>query len=69
MSLANIATHDYFLFLHDDMYICPNWDEVLVKEINTYNHNNFYLSGIMIEKGEGHISYNFGDDYKNFDEG
>ena len=66
--LANIATHDYFLFLHDDMYICPYWDEVLEKEINTFNHNNFYLSGIMIEKGEGHISYNFGDDYKNFDE-
>ena len=66
--LANIATHDYFLFLHDDMYLCPNWDEVLEKEIKTFNHNNFYLSGIMIEKGEGHISYNFGNDFKDFDE-
>ena len=66
--LANIAKHDYLLFLHDDMYVCPNWDDVLIKEIGSYSHNNFYLSGVMIERGEGHISYNFGDNYKNFEE-
>ena len=66
--LAKEAKHDYLLFLHDDMYICPGWDEILVNEINSYNHNNFYLSGVMIERTNGHINFNYGDNYKNFDE-
>lgn len=66
--LAKSATNDYLLFLHDDMYICPNWDNILVNEINSLSHNNFYLSGIMIERTNGHINYNFGNTYKDFDE-
>ena len=39
-------------------------------ELNKLKSNdyNFYLSGVMIEKINGHINYDFGDDYKNFDE-
>ena len=66
--LAQKAKYEFLLFLHDDMYICPNWEEPLINEINSYDHSNFYLSGIMIEKTNGHINYNFGDDYSNFDE-
>tara|TARA_S200000501_G_scaffold10622_1_gene9632 strand:- start:495 stop:1346 length:852 start_codon:yes stop_codon:yes gene_type:complete len=66
--LASHASNDYFLFLHDDMYICPNWDQILIDEINQYDHNNFYLSGVMIEKTNGHINYNFGENFENFDE-
>ena len=66
--LARIAKFEYLLFLHDDMYICPKWDVILADEINSYNHNHFYLSGVMIEKINGHINYDFGDNYKNFKE-
>ena len=66
--LANIAKYEHLLFLHDDMYICPKWDEILVNEINTYNHNYYYLSGVMIEKTNGHIYFDFGDNYENFNE-
>ena len=62
------AKHDFLIFLHDDMYICPGWENVLIKEINSHKDYNFYLSGVMIEKINGHINYNFGDDYTNFDE-
>ena len=66
--LSKHAKNDYLLFIHDDMYICPGWDEVLDKEIKSYDHNNFYLAGAMIQKINGHINFNFGDTYKNFNE-
>ena len=66
--LAKEAKNDYLLFLHDDMYICPKWDIVLINEIKSFDHNNFYLSGIMIERTNGHINYNFGNTYQDFDE-
>ena len=66
--LSKHAKYDYFLFIHDDMYICPGWDEILDKEIKSYDHNNFYLAGAMIQKINGHINFDFGDTYKNFNE-
>ena len=66
--LAKKAENDFLIFIHDDMYLCPGWEDVLINEINSYKHYNFYLSGVMIEKINGHINYNFGDDYTNFDE-
>ena len=66
--LAEQAKHDFLLFLHDDMYICPNWEDSLINEIKTHNHINFYLTGIMIEKTNGHINYNFGNNYLDFNE-
>ena len=66
--LASQAKYDYLLFIHDDMYICPDWDKVLIEEINSLSHNNFYLSGIMIERTNGHINYNFGNTYLDFNE-
>ena len=52
------------------MYFCPNWDKVLLKEVKNLNHDNFYLSGTMIE---WHLFlvllfFNFGTDLSNFKE-
>ncbi len=50
------------------MYFCPGWDEALKKEIDIIKHDYFYLSGIMIQKKNGHINYDCGDTFENFDE-
>ena len=50
------------------MYFCPNWDKVLLNEVKNLNHDNFYLSGTMIEPFSGHIVHNFGTDLSNFKE-
>ena len=65
---AELASFEYILYSHDDMYFCPNWDDVLIKEIRSLNNENFYLSGTMIEPNSGHIVYNFGDTINNFRE-
>ena len=48
-ALFKIATKDIICYVNDDMYLCPNWDEPLVKEIKTIGHEKFYLSSTMIE--------------------
>ncbi len=65
---AKLASFNYILYSHDDMYFCPDWDDVLLKEIKSIRHENFYLSGTMIEANSGHIVYNFGDTINNFRE-
>ena len=65
---AKLSTTNYILYAHDDMYFCPKWDDYLIKEINFIKHENFYLSGTMIEPNSGHIKLDCGYDYKNFDE-
>ena len=50
------------------MYFCPEWDRVLLDEVNTFNHDKFYLSGTMIEPNSGHIAYDFGVDLDSFKE-
>ena len=67
-ALTKKAENDFLIFIHDDMYLCPGWEDILINEINSHKDHNFYLSGVMIAKKDGHINYNFGDDYKNFDE-
>ncbi len=65
---ANLSSQKYILYSHDDMYFCPNWDVVLINEINDIGHDNFYLSGTMIEANSGHISHNFGETFDTFQE-
>ena len=65
---AKLSNYQYILYSHDDMYFCPNWDKVLLNEVKSLNHDNFYLSGTMIEPYSGHIIYNFGTDLSNFKE-
>ena len=56
----------YILYSHDDFYFCPGWDVVLKNEIDAIGHNNFYLSGVMMNNGP--IRFNAGSDIKSFDE-
>ena len=56
----------YILYSHDDFYFCPNWDTVLMNEVNKIGHKNFYLSGIMMNNGP--IKFNSGDNIEEFDE-
>ena len=63
---AKLAKCQYYLYAHDDFYFCPNWDEILNHEIKLVGHNNFYLSGTMMN--EGQIPFNCGSNVHNFDE-
>jgi glycosyltransferase involved in cell wall biosynthesis len=63
---AKLAKFDYFLYAHDDFYFCPNWDDILKKEIEAIGHNNFYLSGIMMHNGK--IQFECGDFIEDFNE-
>ena len=63
---AKKATYDYILYAHDDFYFCPNWDEILRKEVEKIGHNFFYLSGTMVNNGQ--IDFNCGNNAETFDE-
>ena len=63
---AKQAKFDYILYSHDDFYFCPNWDAVLKIEMDKIGHNNFYLSGIMMNKGP--IKFDVGSNIENFNE-
>mgnify|MGYP001158767631 CR=1 FL=1 len=65
---VKLSKYQYILYSHDDMYFCPDWDKVLLDEVKSLNHDNFYLSGTMIEPFSGHIIYNFGTDLRDFKE-
>lgn len=65
---VKLTNKKYVLYSHDDMYFCPNWDEILLNEIETIKHDNFYLSGTMIQKSNGHINFDCGNSPDNFDE-
>ena len=47
-----LATGDYFLYLNDDMYVCPGWDLYLFEEIKAIGHESFFLSATAIEPAE-----------------
>jgi|TARA_B110000444_G_scaffold244192_1_gene263377 GT2 family glycosyltransferase len=71
-----LAKHNYILISHDDFYYCPGWDIEFINELSLYKHNNFYLSGIMIETGHPMVSqkkisppfFNAGHSIETFDE-
>ena len=63
---AKKAKFNYILYAHDDFYFCPDWDEILKKEVDKINHNLFYLSGTMVNNGQ--INLDCGDKAENFDE-
>ena len=65
---AKLVSNQYILYSHDDMYFCPNWDKVLLDEVKSLNHDDFYLSGTMIEPNSGHIVCDFGIDLDSFKE-
>jgi glycosyltransferase involved in cell wall biosynthesis len=44
-----LAVSDYILYINDDMYVCPDWDEALWNEIKAQSDEKFYLSATAIE--------------------
>ena len=70
-AVSKKSSYDLILYAHDDMYFCPNWDDVLIDEVKKLNTNKFYLSSIMINadpKLTGFLNFNAGDNFSNFDE-
>ena len=67
-----LATADYFLYLNDDMYVCPGWDQHLLSEIKTIGHDAFFLSATAIEPvqtgNDCVIVHHFGTDPDTFRE-
>ena len=46
---ATLARHDWIVYLNDDMFCCPGWDEALARHIAAMPGDLFMLSGTMIE--------------------
>ena len=44
-----LAGADYMVFMNDDMYVCPDWDQALLDEISRLGHDRFMLSATMLE--------------------
>ena len=47
--MAELATAPNILYLNDDMYVLPNWDNLLKQEIDKLGHEKFYISSTSIE--------------------
>jgi len=45
----SIVKSEYIIYVNDDMYVLPDWDLELYKEIEIIGHKNFTLSSTMIE--------------------
>lgn len=45
----SLISTSYVLFINDDMYVCPGWDEHLKADIDQLNHPYFYFSSTAIE--------------------
>jgi glycosyltransferase involved in cell wall biosynthesis len=63
---AKKASTNYILYAHYDFYFCPGWDTILKSEVDKIKHNNFYLSGTMVNNGQ--IKLDCGDTLETFDE-
>ena len=63
---SKLAKNEYFLYAHDDFYFCPKWDEYLNNEMRKISHNNFYLSGTMMNNGQ--IPFDCGQNVNEFNE-
>ncbi len=68
----SLVNTEYILYLNDDMYVLPQWDKVLLDEINKIGHKEFMLSATMIEphntNNKSVIVADYGDDLKSFQE-
>ncbi|MEO5673734.1 MAG: glycosyltransferase [Chitinophagales bacterium] len=69
---AMLANHKYLVFINDDMYALPAWDQFLTDEIETLNTDCFMLSSTLIEpyetKNNCVIVADYGRGVRDFDE-
>jgi len=56
----------YVLYVHDDMYLCKDWDEFLKKEIEILEDDLFYLSGTNYGTRDIDKKYNPGNSPEKF---
>ena len=63
---SKLTKYDYYLYAHDDFYFCPKWDYILFIEVKRIGHNNFYLSGTMMNQGQ--IQFDCGNTPSEFNE-
>jgi len=73
-ALRSLADAEYLVFMNDDMYVCPGWDEALVSEIDTLPGPEFCLSATLLQPRKfwekSVISpANYGETIETFDEG
>lgn len=47
--LRTLMTTDYVVYINDDMYMCPGWDEALYEEIGRMPDKLWYLGSTIIE--------------------
>ena len=62
---------DYLVYMNDDMYVCPDWDFYFDEEIKSLSHNQFFLSGTLIEAQSSNVSAiqkDFGRNIESFKE-
>jgi glycosyltransferase involved in cell wall biosynthesis len=48
-SCRTLVKSDYIVYFNDDMYVCPDWDLEIHKEIEKIGHDKFMLSSTLIE--------------------
>jgi glycosyltransferase involved in cell wall biosynthesis len=48
-SLRPLVNTDYIVYMNDDMYVCPDWDLYLFKEIRSLPDNKFFLSSTLLQ--------------------
>lgn len=69
---AVLAKGDYIVYMNDDMYVCPGWDEHLLSAIKQLPDDNFMFSGTLIEPMDtGNpcvIAHSYGDSLATFKE-
>lgn len=66
-----IVDTEYIVYVNDDMYLLPGWDDELVREIDQIGHNAFFLSSTAIEPVASSncvIEKNYGTEPSNFKE-
>jgi GT2 family glycosyltransferase len=73
-SCRTLVRSKYIVYFNDDMYVCPDWDLEIHKEIENIGHDQFILSSTLIEPypvdNPSYVSVvqNFGDTIATFDE-
>ncbi len=70
--LAAKAEASYFMYMNDDMYCLPGWDQFVVEEIKRWDTESFMFSSTMIEPRDtgnaAAIFADFGTELSQFNE-
>jgi GT2 family glycosyltransferase len=66
-----LMSTELLMYMNDDMYVCPRWDEALIAEIEKIGHNRFFISATCIEpfsRNKCMISSDYGSTASDFNE-